>query len=1127
MKSNVIMASSSNLKSLGGKASSGNPKKKREKKSTRRASVSMCDLRNQAWPVITKNTDKKLSKSIVMTNMPVSLECSKPDVKVPKPMSVDEGLDLLDKEDSADYLEHLLESFVKVVNKNTNNKNRRLTTDDLKPGEVEAMEALQKMVRRLSQDDAKPFQDELNASIHDKILLGKDEGNNNNDSDLMDSSTWEDNPVIIQEKRMSNSFSRDQPIPQLSSSTRTLKASNESNVALGMLANKYMPRRTSISSVNAVDEKSTDNNVANKFIPKRHSDIDLKGPKPFHIREVGFDSDERKREDSEDSFHTTVFDRNNTCSSSMLSISADDGTFNGPAPIYEQTKVERSDTFDSLSPKKKKFGRSDINNTMAPNSTSQFLSSEFHHNDEEGLLRNTKDIGLPLLDRDQSAASKGMSATSVDAIASLDSAREGSISTSCTMPQKQMKASKVSSAPLNRKFHRNNTTDTDCAVVDIHDELDSFDQASHQSGQTFSANGFANNRPPRRHSTSSSHSCANDHLRMRRNSFSSLFTAQMSLDGLDGPPLKDDCGDILFEGSEYLSISLLCNIYSKLRELSILGHASVKHIDIDVNSHQSLARKKEMIRLGMLKEDSEDSYLDNTKTAGAIVRWVLDEYELLESSSNFYNGFGKADNAAHMYDASLLSDFKTWVEESKVKQLDEVTEQVIKELREECSKRKIIAKEHLSNDSLATMEEQASVKRSVAKRRCSLTEKSMSFKDATWLKQEQALIADHFGIRGGKPTNRLSDSGTRKESRMISQGVLTESMIERTLEKSHDYFEEGSSLRNLLDCGLEVVWFSDRHPDDIHYCICVNRATSTVTVVFRGQEGVFSLMKDSSMSSFKNPILHEDYEGNSEQINLRAAVADEMMRIRRDTKMNIIDEVKAKVEKIGKELTGGMYHLSVTGHSLGAGYAAVAGFYLSSDTTLDLASAVRVFTFASARVGCEAFQKGYKHLEETGRLQHARFTNSNEVVSFLPTADTYHHVGMQINLHKANSAGRQRTRQSLDVSYSSVGSRLGDVLHFIQHCLWSGKSARISEYQHRIHFAREYRLALSDGVLRFDKKRNHLKTLNDYYLMKLRLVEYMGFEKKKSQMPSFLGFFFVSCLISFEIALLFKFVASW
>jgi hypothetical protein len=120
---------------------------------------------------------------------------------------------------------------------------------------------------------------------------------------------------------------------------------------------------------------------------------------------------------------------------------------------------------------------------------------------------------------------------------------------------------------------------------------------------------------------------------MRRSS-SSLF--ELDASNLEGPAPKLNCGDILQEGMEYLTMSMLVNVYGKLREMSILGHASVKLKDIDVNSHQRNSRLKEMKRRGMLDELEEEEskgYLDITKTAEFVVRAVLDEYDLLESSN--------------------------------------------------------------------------------------------------------------------------------------------------------------------------------------------------------------------------------------------------------------------------------------------------------------------------------------------------------------------------------------------------------------------------------------------------------------------------------------------------------------
>jgi len=325
--------------------------------------------------------------------------------------------------------------------------------------------------------------------------------------------------------------------------------------------------------------------------------------------------------------------------------------------------------------------------------------------------------------------------------------------------------------------------------------------------------------------------------------------------------LEDRYSDILTEGMNHLSKVMLVNIYGRLRELSVLGHTSSKLIDIDCNSHQSLMRNRELKRLGMLKpKDEFRPYVENTRTARFVVQHVLDEYEMLEMANQFSSfSYGKA---SLDYDAGLLRDFKTWVEESR---------------------------------------------------------------------------------------------------------------------KRNGRFTKGSVLRNLLDSGLEVVWMADRHPDDVIYCICIDRESTTVTVIFHDEESTWSRFKNSSMMDHHNPLSDEDYEGSTDFIPIRAAVSEEILRPRRDTGKTTIDEICEKVDKIGKELgNGGRYNLSITGHSKAGGLATVCGFYLAANASLQLTSAVRIFTFASSHVGGKAFHQSFKHLEETGRLLHARFTQSNE-----------------------------------------------------------------------------------------------------------------------------------------------------
>ena len=50
---------------------------------------------------------------------------------------------------------------------------------------------------------------------------------------------------------------------------------------------------------------------------------------------------------------------------------------------------------------------------------------------------------------------------------------------------------------------------------------------------------------------------------------------------------------------------MLALLYRKLREMSLLGHVSVKLRDIDVNSYQAISRQKESLRRGLMTEEEK------------------------------------------------------------------------------------------------------------------------------------------------------------------------------------------------------------------------------------------------------------------------------------------------------------------------------------------------------------------------------------------------------------------------------------------------------------------------------------------------------------------------------------------
>ena len=165
--------------------------------------------------------------------------------------------------------------------------------------------------------------------------------------------------------------------------------------------------------------------------------------------------------------------------------------------------------------------------------------------------------------------------------------------------------------------------------------------------------------------------------------------------------------------------------------------------------------------------------------------------------------------AGHAYDASVLRELIAWIEESKVKQIDAVTEDIIVRIRAECKLRQTLLDERQSQTSLSSMG-QSPVAKSISRRRGSLSANSESFQGKNWLKKEQALVEDHFGRRAS-----LQDSAhdeVRASSCRLSRGVLSDSMIKQAIEDSKDsFFKEGSVMKTLLDSTTEIVWISDRH----------------------------------------------------------------------------------------------------------------------------------------------------------------------------------------------------------------------------------------------------------------------------------------------------------------------------
>ena len=168
---------------------------------------------------------------------------------------------------------------------------------------------------------------------------------------------------------------------------------------------------------------------------------------------------------------------------------------------------------------------------------------------------------------------------------------------------------------------------------------------------------------------------------------------------------------------------------------------------------------------------------------------------------------------------------------------------------------------------------------------------------------------------------------------------------------------------------------------DVVYGICCQRKEKRVTVVFRGTVNSHNWLINLKLST--NPIpnpISEDYPNKADMLDLHTGFSLYMLRRRKDTKMNKIEEIFQKVDEIGREMApNGYYKLSITGHSLGGALATLLGFYVASSREFANVRPVRVFTFAAPRVGTTSFLHAYQHLEREGRIRHARVSNTRDL----------------------------------------------------------------------------------------------------------------------------------------------------
>ena len=349
--------------------------------------------------------------------------------------------------------------------------------------------------------------------------------------------------------------------------------------------------------------------------------------------------------------------------------------------------------------------------------------------------------------------------------------------------------------------------------------------------------------------------------------------------------------------------------------------------------------------------------------------------------------------------------------------------------------------------------------------------------EGSWFTSQKRLVEDHFATtssaanvtvtmngadmnghsdsssRGSTPSKRLSLESQRQESQGLLQlesqsvqsfmdvkrkpcrGLMSisdrkrlqdyrpnKSMINRSLEASlQASFEKDSFAARLIHLQEEIVFVNDKNANDIVYYITINQETSTVTVVFRGFASGSNWLSALHLGSteYVNPV-EEPYDeiggGRSEHVRFFTDYAVHLLKKRRRGKRKLY-EILDHVQAIGVHLRAedGKYKLAVTGHGVGAALATICSFYAACDERFLTMGPVRTCTFASPRVGDYQFLKAYRHLEQTGRLVHARFCNQHDIATAWPLG--YHHVGLQVRLHGRDLVGESLMQFGLFLSY--------------------------------------------------------------------------------------------------------------
>uniref|UniRef100_A0A7S4HXS5 Fungal lipase-type domain-containing protein n=1 Tax=Odontella aurita TaxID=265563 RepID=A0A7S4HXS5_9STRA len=235
------------------------------------------------------------------------------------------------------------------------------------------------------------------------------------------------------------------------------------------------------------------------------------------------------------------------------------------------------------------------------------------------------------------------------------------------------------------------------------------------------------------------------------------------------------------------------------------------------------------------------------------------------------------------------------------------------------------------------------------------------------------------------------EQGNTDSTTIIPEDTLL-NMMEDALESREygkldfmaSYFKEKSVSQLVILSQARLVWMNDWYPlKDCTYAISVDPGKKEVLVVFRGAitRADWGHAKDVRLKKVPNPV-KDDFEGKTDTIALHQGFYKYLFRKRKDNYTTKYDEITNVLHHFGSQL--GDYKVVVTGHSLGGALTILFSLWASADERFTKNGPIKMFTFGNPFVAGQSFLHTFRHQEQRGKLQLARFYNERDAVVFMP-----------------------------------------------------------------------------------------------------------------------------------------------